>query len=47
MYEFDVEVSNNFPEAAAPEDIVNVKVAGTDAQTYQELVPSAKTKTGG
>lgn len=38
IYEFDVEVNSNFPDAAGPNDVLNVQIDGTDAQTYQDLV---------
>jgi hypothetical protein len=38
IYEFDVEVNEDFPQPGTPADVINVKIDGTDAQTYEELV---------
>lgn len=38
IYEFDIEINEDFPNAAAPEDIINVKIDGINAQTYQDLL---------
>ena len=38
IYEFDIEINENFPEPGFPSDIINIKVDGLHAQTYEELI---------
>jgi len=38
IYEFDVEVNENFPEPGLPSDVINVKVDGLHVQTYEDLI---------
>ena len=38
IYEFDIEVNENFPHPSHLSDVINVKIDGIDAQTYDELV---------
>jgi hypothetical protein len=39
IYEFDVEVNTGFPTSGGnPNDVINIKIDGTDAQTYEDLL---------
>jgi hypothetical protein len=38
IYEFDIEINENFPQDADPGSIINVKVNGIDVQTYTDLI---------
>lgn len=38
IYAFDIEVNENFPAEAGPQDVISVSVDGTDVQTYGELI---------
>ena len=44
LYEFDVEVNSNFPDPASPEDVINVKIDGSDAQTYEDLLDAVNSQ---